>query len=168
MDKSATSDNTANSHWDFTIHSNCQTKNKKYSLLAFINLADRNINDQGGLILEQNTTLNRPNSYDEMLELDGNKPILTTAISRDKSYNLHLYHEYVGYKAFQFYQNIDVQTRKIQFGDKGFAKFEKLCNPHIRGKDGDYKICLSRMPWSKWVYYRPILTFRHNYSGGLA
>ena len=121
VDKSATSDNTANSHWDFTIHSNCQTKNKKYSLLAFINLADRNINDQGGLVLEQNTTLNRPNSYDEMLELDGNKPILTTAFSRDKSYNLHLYHEYVGYKAFQFYQNIDIQTRKVQFGDKGFA-----------------------------------------------
>ena len=121
VDKSATSDNTANSHWDFTIHSNYQTKNKKYSLLAFINLADRNINDQGGLVLEQNTTLNRPNSYDEMLELDGNKPILTTAFSRDKSYNLHLYHEYVGYKAFQFYQNIDIQTRKVQFGDKGFA-----------------------------------------------
>ena len=121
VDKSATSDNTANSHWDFTIHSNYQTKNKKYSLLAFINLADRNINDQGGLVLEQNTTLNRPNSYDEMLKLDGNKPILTTAFSRDKSYNLHLYHEYVGYKAFQFYQNIDIQTRKVQFGDKSFA-----------------------------------------------
>ena len=121
VDKSATSDNTANSHWDFTIHSNYQTRNKKYSLLAYVNLADRNINDQGGLVLEQNTTLNRPSSYDEMLKLDGNKPILTTAFSRDKSYNFHLYHEYVGYKAFQIYQNIDVQTRKIQFGDKGFA-----------------------------------------------
>ena len=121
VDKSATSDNTANSHWDFTIHSNYQTKNKKYSLLAFVNLADRNTNDQGGLVLEQNNTLNRQNTYNEMLELDGNKPILKTAFSRDKSYNFHLYHEYVGYKAFQIYQNIDIQTRKVQFGDKGFA-----------------------------------------------
>ena len=121
VDKTTTGDNTAISHWDFTIHSNYQTKNKKYSLLAYVNLTDRNINDQGGLILEQNANLNRTNTYDEMLELDGNKPILTTAYSRDKSYNFHLYHEYVGYKAFQVYQTIDIQTRKIQFGDKSFA-----------------------------------------------
>ena len=122
VDKSATSDNTAISHWDFTIHSNYQTKNKKYSLLAFINLADRNSIDQGGVILEQNTIdPTRKNTPDEMLSFDGNKPILTTASSRDKSYNLHLYHEYVGYKAFQVYQTIDLQTRKVQFGDKSFA-----------------------------------------------
>lgn len=121
VDKTTTGDNTAISHWDFTIHSNYQTKNKKYSLLAFVNLADRNINDQGGLVLEQNPTQNRLNTYGEMLELDGNKPLLTTAYSRDKSYNLHLYHEYVGYKAFQVYQTIDIQTRKIQFGDKSFT-----------------------------------------------
>jgi hypothetical protein len=121
VDKTANGDNTAISHWDFTIHSNYQTRNKKYSLLAFVNLADRNINDQGGLILEQNTTQNRLNTYDEMLSLDGNKPILTTAYSRDKSYNFHLYHEYVGYKTFQVYQTIDIQTRKVQFGDKSFV-----------------------------------------------
>ncbi len=114
VDKSATSDNTSISHWDFTIHSNYQTKNKKYSLLAFLNLADRNSIDQGGVILESGR------DYSGMLALDGNKPILTTASSRDKSYNLHLYHEYVGYKAFQVYQTIDLQTRKIQFGDKSF------------------------------------------------
>ena len=115
VDKSATSDNTAISHWDFTIHSNYQTKNKKYSLLAFLNLADRNSIDQGGVVLETGK------DYAGMLALDGNKPILTTASSRDKSYNLHLYHEYVGYKTFQVYQTIDIQTRKIQFGDKNFA-----------------------------------------------
>ncbi len=121
VDKTTTGDNTAISHWDFTIHSNYQTKDKKYSLLAFVNLADRNVNDQGGLVLEQNPTQNRLNTYDEMLDLDGNKPILTTAYTRDKSYNFHLYHEYVGYKAFQVYQTIDIQTRKVQFGDKSFA-----------------------------------------------
>ena len=121
VDNTTTGDNTANSHWDFTIHSNYQTKNKKYSLLTFVNLADRNVNDQGGLVLEQNSTLNRLNSYNEMLGLDGNRPILTIAYSRDKSYNFHLYHEYVGYKAFQIYQTIDIQTRKVQFGDKSFA-----------------------------------------------
>ncbi|MDZ7898556.1 MAG: putative porin [Arcicella sp.] len=115
VDRSATSDNTAISHWDFTIHSNYQTRNKKYSLLAFVNLADRNVNDQGGSVLETGR------DYTEMLALDGNRPILTTAFSRDKSYNFHLYHEYVGYKAFQVYQTIDVQTRKVQYIDKNFA-----------------------------------------------
>ncbi len=115
VDKSATADNTAISHWDFTIYSNYQTKNGKYSLLAFLNLADRNSIDQGGVILETGK------DYPSMLALDGNKPILTTASSRDKSYNLHLYHEYVGYKAFQVYQTIDLQTRKVQFGDKNFT-----------------------------------------------
>jgi hypothetical protein len=121
VDRTTTGDNTAISHWDFTIHSNYQTRNKKYSLLAFVNLADRNINDQGGLVLEQNPNTNELNSYPQMLELDGNRPILTTAASRDKSYNFHLYHEYVGYKAFQVYQTIDIQTRKVQFIDKSFA-----------------------------------------------
>jgi hypothetical protein len=115
VDKTATGDNTAISHWDFMVHSNYQTKNKKYSLLAYFNLSDHNSNDQGGVVLETGKT------YQDMLALTGNVPILASAATRDKSYNLHIYHEYVGYKAFQIYQVIDYQTRTVKFADKAFS-----------------------------------------------
>jgi Putative porin len=114
VDRTTTGDNTAISHWDFMVHSNYQTRNKKYSLLGFLSLIDRNVNDQGGLELEPGR------DYKGMLDLEGNRPILAEASTRDKSYNLHLYHEYVGYKAFQIYQAIDFQTRKVQYRDKDF------------------------------------------------
>ena len=126
IDRTATADNTAISHWDFMVHSNYQTKNKKYSLLAYFNLSDHNSNDQGGVV-QENYTVNEGGSQmtklrtlQEMLSFTGNRPILTNASTRDLSYNFHVYHEYAGYKAFQIYQVIDFQTRKVQFKDKGF------------------------------------------------
>jgi Putative porin len=127
IDKTATSDNTAISHWDFMIHSNYQTKNKKYALLAYLNLSDHNSNDQGGVVqenytvTENNVNVTKTRTLQEMLSLGGNRPLLTNASTRDKSYNLHIYHEYVGYKAFQVYQVIDFQTRKVLFKDVNFS-----------------------------------------------
>lgn|GEM_PF-366757 len=115
VDQSANGDNTAISHWDFMIHSNYQTINKKYSLLAYFNLSDHNSNDQGGVVIETGR------DFQSMLSLTGNRPLLTNASTRDKSYHFHIYHEYVGYKAFQIYQVIDYQTRKVQFKDNSFA-----------------------------------------------
>ena len=114
IDRTAIADNAAISHWDFMVHSNYQTKNRKYSLLAYFNLSDHNSNDQGGVVVETGRDL----QY--MLQLSGNRPLLTNASTRDKSYNLHVYHEYAGYKAFQVYQVIDFQTRKAQFKDADF------------------------------------------------
>ena len=126
IDRTAIADNAAISHWDFMVHSNYQTKNKKYSLLAYFNLSDHNSNDQGGVVQENYTTdeggkqVTRLRTLQEMLSFTGNRPILTNASTRDKSYNLHVYHEYAGYKAFQVYQVIDFQTRKAQFKDADF------------------------------------------------
>ncbi|MEY4541052.1 MAG: hypothetical protein RLZZ306_2809 [Bacteroidota bacterium] len=127
IDRTATADNEAISHWDFMVHSNYQTKNKKYSLLAYFNLSDHNSNDQGGVVQESFTVgegtsqVTRLRTLQEMLSLGGNRPILTDASTRDRSYNFHVYHEYAGYKAFQVYQVIDFQTRKVQFIDKNFS-----------------------------------------------
>ena len=115
IDKTAIADNSAISHWDFMVHSNYQTKNKKYSVLAYFNLSDHSSNDQGGVVIETGR------DFQSMLFLAGNRPLLTVAATRDKSYNLHIYHEYVGYKAFQIYPVIDYQTRKVQFKDNSFA-----------------------------------------------
>jgi hypothetical protein len=122
IDKTTNGDNTAISHWDFMMHTNYQTKNKKYSLLAYFNLSDHNSNDQGGVLIDDNISVNptRLYSYQEKLSTGGNKPLLTDAVSRDKSYNFHVYHEYVGYRAFQIYQVIDYQSRKVEFKDKNF------------------------------------------------
>ncbi len=127
IDKTATADNSAISHWDFMVHSNYQTKNKKYSLLAYFNLSDHNSNDQGGVVQENYTVTENGSqviklrTLQEMLSFTGNRPLLTNASTRDKSYNFHVYHEYVGYKAFQIYQVIDYQTRRVQFKDNSFA-----------------------------------------------
>jgi hypothetical protein len=127
IDRTATADNTAISHWDFMIHSNYQTKNKKYALLAYLNLSDHNSNDQGGVVqenytvTENNVNVTKLRTLQEMLSFTGNRPLLTNASTRDKSYNLHIYHEYEGYKAFQVYQVIDFQTRKVLFKDANFS-----------------------------------------------
>ena len=127
IDRTATADNSAISHWDFMIHSNYQTKNKKYSLLAYFNLSDHNSNDQGGVVQENYTVsengsqVTKLRTLQEMLSFGGNRPLLANAATRDKSYNLHIYHEYAGYKAFQLYQVIDFQTRKVQFKDANFS-----------------------------------------------
>ncbi|MEA5459838.1 putative porin [Arcicella sp. LKC2W] len=115
VDQTSTGDNSSIGHWDFMVHSNYQTKNKKYSLLAYFNLSDHNSNDQGGVVLESGR------DYQGMLALADNRPTLTVASTRDNSYNLHVYHEYVGYKAFQIFQTLDYQTRRVRFGDKGFS-----------------------------------------------
>ena len=126
IDGTATADNIAISHWDFMVHSNYQTKNKKYSLLAYFNLSDHNSNDQGGVVqenytvLEGGTPITRLRTLQEMLSFAGNRPILVKAVTTDKSYNFHIYHEYAGYKAFQIYQVIDFQTRTAQFKDENF------------------------------------------------
>ena len=131
IDRTATADNTAISHWDFMVHSNYQTKNKKYSLLAYFNLSDHNSNDQGGVVVETGRDLQN------MLQLSGNRPLLTNASTRDLSYNFHVYHEYAGYKAFQIYQVIDYQTRKVQFKDANFTNgWQSGFYPYVFSKDG--------------------------------
>jgi hypothetical protein len=113
---STTSTSTENAigHWEFMLHTNYQTKNKKYSLLAYINRFDHNIKDDGGV-------LTRGVSYDSLLRYSDNSAILANAASRDEWNNIHLYHEYVGYKAFQIFQVLDYQSRKTQFSDKAYS-----------------------------------------------
>ena len=77
IDKTAIADNSAISHWDFMVHSNYQTKNKKYSVLAYFNLSDHNSNDQGGVVIETGR------DFQSMLSLTGNRPLLTVAATRD-------------------------------------------------------------------------------------
>ncbi|MFD1820497.1 Putative porin [Pseudarcicella hirudinis] len=112
-----TGDKSLVGEWGFMIHSNYQTKNKKYQLLAHLNIADHNDNDQGGIALGTGSLL-------DALTFADNNAILSSAnaISRDKWTNFHIYHEYAGYKAFQLFQSVDYQTRKVQFKDKSYTE----------------------------------------------
>lgn len=143
IDGTATADNSAISHWDFMIHSNYQTINKKYSLLAYFNLSDHNSNDQGGVVQENYAVsegggqVTKLRTLQEMLSFAGNRPILTNASTRDRSYNFHVYHEYAGYKAFQIYQVLDFQTRTAQFKDENFnAGWQNGFYPYAFKKSG--------------------------------
>ena len=109
-----TSNDNAIGHWDFMLHTNFQTKNKKYLLLAHANLTDHNSNDEGGV-------LTQGISYDSLLRYSTNSALLKSASTRDKWINLHAYHEYVGYKAFQVFQVLDYQSRKSQYVDKLYS-----------------------------------------------
>ncbi len=101
-------------HWEFMLHTNYQTKNKKYTLLAYLNRFDHNMVDEGGV-------LTRGVSYDSLLRYTDNSAILSNASSRDEWNNVHVYHEYIGYKGLQLYQVLDYQSRKIQFADKAYS-----------------------------------------------
>ena len=114
VSSTSSSNKNAMGHWDFMVHTNYQTRNKKYQLLAYANLSDHNSNDEGGVLPQGRT-------YDVILQQSNNASILANAATRDKFYNLHLYHEYVGYKAFQVYQVLDFQTRKVQFRDPDYV-----------------------------------------------
>lgn len=114
VSSTSSSNKNAIGHWDFMLHTNYQTLNKKYQLLAYANLSDHNSNDEGGVLPQGRT-------YDVILQQGNNAALLTNAATRDKFYNLHLYHEYVGYKAFQVYQVLNFQTRKVQFRDPDYV-----------------------------------------------
>lgn len=113
ISNSTSSDKSAVGHWEFMIHSNYQTKDKKYQLLAYANLFDHNSNDEGGVLPQGRT-------FETILQQGNNASLLTNASSRDKYYNLHVYHEYTGYKEFQIYQSLDYQTRKVQYRDPDY------------------------------------------------
>jgi len=101
-------------HWEFMLHSNYQSKNKKYTIMGYLNRFDHNIIDEGGVA--RNGV-----PYDSLLLYDDNNAILTSANSRDTWNNVHVYHEYAGYKAFQIFQTLDYESRKTQFVDKTYS-----------------------------------------------
>ncbi len=102
--------------WKFLIHSNYHSKNKKYLLLTHLNYNDYNYVEQGGVsgIGEK--------SNNEILSFDQNIANFedASASGRDRLTNLHLYHEYTGYKSLHIFQSIDYQWHKVQYIDKGF------------------------------------------------
>lgn len=103
--------------WTFVLHSNYQTRNKKYQVMGNVSIFDYNTSDQGGLKLAEGIT------YETILESPigfGSDAILQNANTRDKSTNWHIYHEYVLDRGFQLFQSIDYQSRKVQFNDLSF------------------------------------------------
>jgi hypothetical protein len=103
--------------WGLLLHSNYQSKNKRYRILGHINYFDQGSNDQGGIKLTNNQT------EDEALKYLDNTAILTnsTSQSNDQFLKLHGYHEFIGFKGLQFFQRIDLENRTVKYRDLDFA-----------------------------------------------
>ena len=104
--------------WGLLLHTNYQSKNKKYRLLGHINYFDQGTNDQGGVKLSKVLTA------DEALKYIDNTAILSNSLSQsnDKFIKFHVYHEYVGWKGLQLFQAVDVENRTVKFRDKAFQQ----------------------------------------------
>jgi Putative porin len=127
--------------WTFVLHSNYQTRNKKYQVMGNVSIFDYNTSDQGGLKLAEGS------SYESILESPigfGSDAILQNASTRDKSTNWHIYHEYVLDRGFQLFQSIDYQSRRVQFNDLAYKSgldnkfYPKTFLSNVTDKDSLY------------------------------
>lgn len=102
--------------WGLVFHSNYQSKNKKYRLLAHINYFDQGTKDQGGL------KENKDIAVLDLLKYTDNAALFedAQAQSNDKFLKFHGYHEYIGWKGLQLFQTIDVQNRTMKYKDLAF------------------------------------------------
>ncbi|MEY4986290.1 MAG: hypothetical protein RL567_69 [Bacteroidota bacterium] len=102
--------------WGVLLHTNLTSRNKRYRLLGHINYFDQGTNDQGGIRL---TTGQTP--ADALKYID-NTALLTDSKSQsnDQFLKLHLYHEFIGFKGLQLFQQLDAETRKVKFRDLAF------------------------------------------------
>ncbi|RXK47529.1 putative porin [Aquirufa rosea] len=104
--------------WGLLLHTNYQSKTRKYRLLGHINYFDQGTNDQGGVKLSKSFTA------DEALKYTDNTAILSSSSSQsnDKFIKFHIYHEYIGWKGLQLFQALDVESRTVKYRDKAFQQ----------------------------------------------
>ncbi len=104
-------------HWSFILHSNFTSKNQKYRMLTNINFFDQGTREQGGVQILEGM------NEDQALKYVDNSAILTNGLteSADRDLTLHYYHEFIGWKGLQFYQKIQLSSKRTRFKDLDFV-----------------------------------------------
>jgi len=146
-----TGDKTLTGQWGLVLHSNYQSKNKKYRILGHINYFDQGIKDQGGVKLGNLTAL-------DILKYNDNAALLEDGVteSNDKFIKFHVYHEFQGFKGLQLFQMIDVENRKIQFKDMAFQSnlangfYPKTYIQYIQAPDKDS--LYNEIQWKEYAH----------------
>lgn len=113
---SKTGDRTLLGQWGLLIHTNFQSKNRKYRLLGHINYFDQGTKDQGGV--SESGELKAL----DLLKYVDNAALLGDGVTEnnDRFLKWHVYHEYIGWKGLQLFQTIDIVNRTVKFKDMAF------------------------------------------------
>ncbi|UHG89537.1 putative porin [Spirosoma oryzicola] len=110
-------------NWGFLGHTNYQSKNEKYTLLAhFINM-NHSVEEQGGVLPGTNLDGSR-NDYaytGDALLTNGSASATSSALGprgNEIRNDWHIYHQYVLDQGFQIYQRLDYNRHKNSYHDE--------------------------------------------------
>jgi Putative porin len=98
-------------NWGLTFHTNYQSKNKKYLLLAHWIHGNHSTTEQGGAATPDANVV----EAEDILGRDNNVALLDGAFLEDHRNNLHAYQQYVSDGRFQFYHVFDFQAHSYNF-----------------------------------------------------
>lgn len=105
--------------WAAMLHSNYESKNEKYIILANYNHFNHAPLEQGGIKpLSDSTQFIDTKSLGNYKDFLSNR---TAASSRDWRNELHIYHQYKLSNGFQVYHILDYQRRRDYYGDNNFG-----------------------------------------------
>jgi hypothetical protein len=102
-------------NWNFILHTNLVSRNKKYTLLAHVNHFSHTTTEQGGA-----TSPDNPEDKDLLLGRNNNTSLLTVAAIKDVRNHIHAYHQYTFTKGLQAYHVFDWQFENYGFKDAQF------------------------------------------------
>ena len=112
-------------HENFTFHTYFHTQNKKYYLLAHLNIDAHKTDEETGGIAIDSLILRDGYTFDTLFTLPGGQlhNRLSGMASEQKSDNLHLYHHYalVDTHSLQIFHEVNRKTEKYIFIDENVA-----------------------------------------------
>jgi hypothetical protein len=118
--------------WDVSLHGNYYSKNKKYTLLSYLQYAEHKDNDQGGI------SLNNGWKSDTIANIgiaQMNSTMKNTS-SQEKRKAVHIYQEYKLANGFQAFYIADYQTLNYKYIDLNFKEHLSFYHPNLKQIDG--------------------------------
>jgi Putative porin len=97
---------TSTKNWNAIVHNSYFSKDSNYTLLANFNFLSHESFDDGGV---------------EVINTNSEDPLLTTAITKEKRKQLHVYHQYALTNGFQLYHIFDFINQNNTFTDSNLG-----------------------------------------------
>lgn len=100
-----------------TVFTHYRTQNKKYQILANFSILNHDVEESGGIVIEEDDELGDLFRYQDALVWLGG------AYSRERRNNIHVYHQYEVSKLLQVYHSLDRtgQTNTFEYPDLNAA-----------------------------------------------
>lgn len=97
----------------FDVYTYYKSDKRPYSLMFNVSNMDYNIEETGGIYIEDMSTATSADLYEYL----DSKIQLDEARVSDKRVNIHFYHQYNWTKQLQFYHAIDINQQKVMYSD---------------------------------------------------